>query len=100
MRNYYDLDHEIWGLPWNASNPVMYYNPDMFTAAGLDPAQPPQTFEEITAACEAIMNAHIEGLKGCINWPVNSWLPEQWMSMQNALFVNNDNGRSTRALKP
>jgi sn-glycerol 3-phosphate transport system substrate-binding protein len=97
MRNYYDLDNEIWGLPWNASNPVMYYNPDMFTAAGLDPDQPPQTFEEITAACEAIMKAQIEGLGGCINWPVNSWLPEQWLSMQNALFVNNDNGRSERA---
>ncbi len=99
MRNYYDLDNEIWGLPWNASNPVMYYNPDMFTAAGLDPNTPPHTFAEITAACDAIMAAHIDGLGACINWPVNSWLPEQWLSMQNALFVNNDNGRSGRATK-
>ena len=97
MRNYYNLDEEIWGLPWNASNPVMYYNPDMFEAAGLDPDNPPQTFDDISAACEAIMSAGIESLEGCINWPITSWLPEQWLSMQNALFVNNDNGHSGRA---
>ncbi len=97
MRNYYNLDEEIWGLPWNASNPVMYYNPAMFEAAGLDPATPPQTFDEITAACDALMSAGIESLEGCINWPITSWLPEQWLSMQNALFINNDNGHSGRA---
>lgn len=97
MRNYYNLDDEIWGLPWNASNPVMYYNPAMFEAAGLDPNTPPQTFDEITAACDAIMSAGIETLEGCINWPITSWLPEQWLSMQNALFINNDNGHSARA---
>jgi len=97
MRNFYNLDREIWGIPWNASNPVMYYNPDLFVAAGLDPDSPPRTFAEITATCDALMNANIEGLEACINWPVNSWLPEQWVSMQNALFVNNDNGRSGRA---
>lgn len=37
MRNFYNLDETIWGLPWNASNPVMYYNPDLFAAAGLTP---------------------------------------------------------------
>jgi sn-glycerol 3-phosphate transport system substrate-binding protein len=97
MRNYYNLDEEIWGLPWNASNPVMYYNPDMFAAAGLDVQSPPRTFEEVMSACDAIMSAGIDGLNGCINWPVTGWLVEQWLSMQNALFVNNDNGQSGRA---
>lgn len=97
MRNYYNLDEEVWGLPWNASNPVMYYNPLMFEAAGLDPNDPPQTFAEITAACDAIMSTGIETLEGCINWPITSWLPEQWLSMQNALFINNENGTAGRA---
>lgn len=97
VQNYYQLNSgEIWGMPWNASNPVLYYNPDMFTAAGLDPNDPPQTFAEITAACEAIMNAEIENLQACINWPVTSWLPEQWLAMQNVMFADNDNGRSGR----
>ena len=97
VQNYYGLsDGEIWGMPWNASNPIMFYNAEMFTAAGLDPNDPPQTFDEIMAACEAIMSAEIENLQGCINWPVTSWLPEQWLSMQNVLFTDNENGHTGR----
>ena len=97
LRNFYDVtEDDFWGLPWNASNPVMYINPDIFTAAGLDPETPPQTFDEVVAACETIMAAEIEGIEGCINWPVNSWLPEQWVAMQGGMMVNNDNGRSAR----
>jgi multiple sugar transport system substrate-binding protein len=33
------------GMAYSLSNPVMYYNADMFVAAGLDPAAPPTTFE-------------------------------------------------------
>lgn len=98
MRNFYGMtESEFWMLPWNASNPIMYYNPVVFEAAGLDPDTPPQTFDEIMAACDAIMAANVDKIEACINWPVNSWLPEQWVSMQNALFVNNENGRAERA---
>lgn len=97
MRNFYNISaDEFWALPWNASNPVMFYNPDMFEAAGLDPDDPPQTFDEILAACETLMGAGIEGLTACVNWPVNSWLPEQWVAMQNGLMVDNNNGRDGR----
>lgn len=97
MRNFYNIQpDDFWMLPWNASNPIMYYNPVAFEAAGLDPEVPPQTFAEITAACDAIMGAGLEKLEGCINWPVNSWLPEQWVSAQGGLFVNNANGRDGR----
>lgn len=98
MRNYYQITpDDFWGLPWNASNPVMYYNPDMFTAAGLDPENPPRTFEEITAACDVLMNAGIESLSACVNWPLTSWMPEQWVSMQGGMMLDNENGRSARA---
>jgi sn-glycerol 3-phosphate transport system substrate-binding protein len=95
INNYYGLSTDvIWGIPWNSSNPVLYYNNDMLTAAGVE--APPTTFDEMLAACEAIMNAGIEGLDACINWPVTSWFPEQWLAMQGVLFANNDNGRSGR----
>lgn len=32
------------GMPYSLSNPVMYYNADMFVAAGLDPDNPPSDF--------------------------------------------------------
>lgn len=96
IRNYFSIGDDVWSIPWNTSNPLLYYNRGMFEAAGLDPDDPPMTFTEITAACEAIMAAELE-ISGCINWPMSSWFAEQWMAMQNAPIVNNDNGRVERA---
>ncbi len=42
------LDTHGWGL---------WYNKDIFAAAGLDPNKPPQTYDEFVAACEAIKKA-------------------------------------------
>jgi multiple sugar transport system substrate-binding protein len=43
-----------WGLPYALSSPVMYFNPDVFKAAGLDPAAPPKTWEEVVTAARTI----------------------------------------------
>lgn len=37
----------IWTMPFNNSVPVMYYNKDLFAAAGLDPEKPPKTWDEV-----------------------------------------------------
>ena len=44
------------GLPYSVSVPVLYYNPEIFTAAGLDPQNPPKTWNEVVAAAETIKN--------------------------------------------
>src|SRR4029450_7500690 len=36
-----------WGMPFNVSNPVLYYNRNMFEAAGLHPNPPPPPLEEV-----------------------------------------------------
>lgn len=36
-----------WSMPFNNSVPVLYYNKDLFTAAGLDPEKPPTTIDEL-----------------------------------------------------
>lgn len=96
MMEYFLDGDTVWAMPWNISNPVLYYNKDMFTAAGLDPENPPRTFAEIDVACDAIMSA-IPELRACVNWAMTSWYVEQWLAMSNEIFVNNDNGRSARA---
>jgi sn-glycerol 3-phosphate transport system substrate-binding protein len=45
---------DIYGLPFNCSNPVLYYNKDLFKAAGLDPEDPPETWDEVYAYSKAI----------------------------------------------
>jgi sn-glycerol 3-phosphate transport system substrate-binding protein len=38
---------KTWGIPFQRSTIVMYYNKDAFRAAGLDPDQPPATWDEL-----------------------------------------------------
>jgi sn-glycerol 3-phosphate transport system substrate-binding protein len=98
VRNYYKISDKTWSLPWNSSNPVVYYNKNMFKTAGLDPEKAPATFADILSACEAIMAKKTElKIDACANWPLAAWFPEQWVAMQGGLIANNDNGRTARA---
>lgn len=45
---------EIYYVPSSVDAYVMMYNKDVFRAAGLDPDQPPTTWDELLKACEAI----------------------------------------------
>jgi multiple sugar transport system substrate-binding protein len=42
------------GIPYSMSVPVLYYNPDIFKQAGLDPERPPQTWQEVVQAAKTI----------------------------------------------
>lgn len=41
-------------MPFMMATPVVFYNADLFTAAGLDPAQPPKTMAQLKQAAQAI----------------------------------------------
>ncbi|MGL6260951.1 extracellular solute-binding protein [Vibrio sp. WXL210] len=43
-------------IPWHATTQMMIYNKDLFREAGLDPEQPPQTWDELLIAAEKISN--------------------------------------------
>jgi len=40
---------QTWGIPFQRSTPVLYYNKDLFQAAGLDPANGPQTWDDLVS---------------------------------------------------
>jgi len=55
VRGYYSLaDGRMASMPLNSSTPVMWYNLDAFEAAGLDPAKPPQTWQEFVTVARAL----------------------------------------------
>jgi len=103
VRNYYKIGETLWSLPWNSSNPVVYYNKTITDLLQIKLPDSPLTFQQVLDICkqvkavEAVIKAANPAFQACINFPMTSWLPEQWMSMQNALVANNDNGRSARA---
>jgi len=93
-RNYYTVDGSFYSMPWNTSTTVMFNNMDILNAAGI--TEPPATWGEVEAACEAIA-ALPDGPSACITWPNHSWFVEQSLGQQGELLGNNDNGRSDRA---
>ena len=48
------LDNVTFGLPWYVSTDITIYNRALFEKAGIDPAQPPKTFEELAKVSEQI----------------------------------------------
>jgi multiple sugar transport system substrate-binding protein len=54
----------IWSLPYEYDPFGYVYNADMFKAAGLDPNQPPKTWDELRTAARAVKSAYPEA------WPI------------------------------
>ncbi|MGE3328890.1 MAG: ABC transporter substrate-binding protein [Acidimicrobiia bacterium] len=85
-------------MPFQLSNPVLYYNRALFTKAGLDPDKPPATFDELIAVSQKLVDAKVVK-KGAMSLDAYPWIVEQWMAMAGSPVVDNDNGRAARATK-
>jgi sn-glycerol 3-phosphate transport system substrate-binding protein len=48
-------DGAVYSMPWNNSNPVLYYNPELLKKAGL--SAPPRTYPELRVAAKKITAA-------------------------------------------
>jgi raffinose/stachyose/melibiose transport system substrate-binding protein len=47
-------DGKQYGIGWYLSGNPMIYNPKLFTQAGLDPKNPPQTWNDLITACQKL----------------------------------------------
>lgn len=55
------VDDEVWSIPFQRSTIVAYYNKEMFEEAGLDPEQPPTTWDELIEYAEQLTIRDGEG---------------------------------------
>jgi sn-glycerol 3-phosphate transport system substrate-binding protein len=76
----------------NLATALLYYNRDYFTAAGLDPDDPPGTLEELAADARIIREAGV--VDQPFVWNMQPWMVEFWLTGAHAPIVNNDNGRA------
>jgi sn-glycerol 3-phosphate transport system substrate-binding protein len=61
VKSYYTTpDGRMLSLPFNSSTPVLWYNKDAFERAGLDPEQPPRTWNEVEQAAGALVDSGME----------------------------------------
>jgi sn-glycerol 3-phosphate transport system substrate-binding protein len=93
--SYYSVEDVLWPMPFNVSNPILYYDRALFTKAGLDPDKPPTSLDEIRAAAQKIVDT--KAAPAGIALRSDAWFLEQWLAMTGETFVNNDNGRTSRA---
>src|SRR4051794_38307299 len=54
---YSDVAGNMLSFPFNVSTPILYYNKDLFRAAGLDPEAQPKTCAEVGAAAQRLRAA-------------------------------------------
>lgn len=45
---------QLWGIPFQRSTPVLYYNQDLFKEVGLDPNQAPKNWADMVAAAKQL----------------------------------------------
>ncbi|WP_404379913.1 sn-glycerol-3-phosphate ABC transporter substrate-binding protein UgpB [Caenispirillum salinarum] len=93
VKSYYTTpDGQMLSMPFNSSTPVVYYNKDAFKKAGLDPDNPPKTWEGLVEASRKIME--VEGNPTCgftTGW--QSWVQlENFGAMHNVPFATKANG--------
>jgi sn-glycerol 3-phosphate transport system substrate-binding protein len=96
---YYTVEGQQASMPFNTSTPMLYYNKDMFRAAGLDPDNPPKTFDEIREAAQKLTQKDASGnvtVSG-ISMSIYGWFFEQLLAVSGGYYVNNANGRDALA---
>lgn len=89
---YYSIGDTLYSMPFNSSTPLLYYNKDMFEAAGITEA--PTSFAEVEACGEKLTAA---GCEQVISIYLDSWYFEQLTYKQGLELVNNGNGRDSYA---
>ena len=86
---------KTWGIPFQRSTIVMYYNKDAFRAAGLDPENAPATWDDLVAAGQKLTKA--DGSQWGVMIPSTGY--PYWMfgalTMQNDQVLMNGAGDTT-----
>lgn len=98
----YSTEGVFWTMPFNVSDPVLYYNKKVFAAAGLDPEDPPVTLDEVRAASQAIVDSGAASSGIALDSGSDSgggWFLEQWFARAGELYADNGNGRLAPATR-
>lgn len=94
---YTDTEGNMLSMPFNSSTPVLYYNKDVFTKAGLDANTPPKTWEEMESFSKKIMESGAAKCGFTTGWV--SWVQTEnlsaWHNQQIGTLENGFGGLKT-----
>jgi sn-glycerol 3-phosphate transport system substrate-binding protein len=78
---YADVAGNMLSFPFNASTPILYYNKNLFRAAGLDPEMAPKTWPEVGAAAKKLRTS------GAVCGFTTSW--PSWINVETFSAFHN-----------
>jgi sn-glycerol 3-phosphate transport system substrate-binding protein len=88
-----NIEGKTWGIPFQRSTIVAYYNKDMFRAAGLDPESPPTSWDELISMGKALTKDGAYGIMiPSTGYPY--WM-FQALAIQNGKEVMSSDGLTT-----
>ena len=84
-----NIGGHVWGIPFQRSTIVMYYNKDMFRAAGLNPDAPPKTWKEMLAAATKLTTKDRYGLM-VPSTGYSYWMFQAFATQNGATLMNKE----------
>lgn len=91
-----DGDGRTYGVPQAAWTMGLLYNRDLFQQAGLDPNDPPQTWEDVRAAAQAIeANTDAQGFASLTLENTGGWVLSTMSYSLGSTMENNDGTEAT-----
>jgi sn-glycerol 3-phosphate transport system substrate-binding protein len=81
------VDDRIVSLPFNRSTPLFYYNKDQFKEVGLDPENPPKTWDELK---EFTKKLSIPEKRWGYSVPIDTWFYEGMIMQNDGRIFNED----------
>lgn len=90
---YYTINDQLYSMPFNSSTPIMYYNKDMFDAAGVTDI--PTSLEGIQKVGQQLIDKG--GAGEALSMGIYGWFFEELICKQALNYANNGNGREEAA---
>lgn len=83
------FDGRTYGLPWQISAPIIFYNGDLVRLAGGDTKNLPKTWPEIIALAERIQALDAEAMGGFFDYLTNgNWTLQALLNSRGAYMMN------------
>ncbi|GAB7388471.1 ABC transporter substrate-binding protein [Bacillaceae bacterium] len=84
-----DEEGKQWGLPFAISTPVIYFNKEHFNQAGLDPNNPPKTFDEWREAAKKLTKDDQYGIY--FNYSITgNWMFQAMIETMGGKMISED----------
>lgn len=88
------IDGKLYGVPFGSNCLALYYNTDMFKAAGIE--NPPTTWDELQAAAEKLTKDNVTGIAFCSlqnEEGTFNFMPWVWSTGVGSYDINSDGGK-------